>query len=377
MFVNPSSAFVGKPSVVASSSGSAKNARYARLLPSTRNSSASRAGPSSSWSSAPVSVFGLMFQRYRPRAMPDIVEFGDEHLDAAAELLAARHARHREAEPLLPDVEDFRTEILREWRADGAAGVFASDGGRACAYLIARPLRMGGATWMFSGVAGHAVEGDAEVIRDVYAAAGASWYASGHARHATYVPASDAALVDCWFRLSFGASGVLALRETSPEPPYDAGVTIRRGRDDDVEEAARLEKAMSDAMIPAPSFGGVGDQPLDQRIEEWHGTWDDEQFVHFVAERAARVVGHILLYRRPPDLRVPEQSIDLAQASTAPELRGSGIGRALTAHVLTWAHEAGVPVMTTDWRMTNLWASRFWPRRGFREVFLRLYRAIP
>src|SRR3954470_11695390 len=66
MLVNPSSAFVGKPSVVASSSGRAKNARYARLFPSTRKSSASRAGPSSSCSSAPVSVFGIRRQRYRP-----------------------------------------------------------------------------------------------------------------------------------------------------------------------------------------------------------------------------------------------------------------------------------------------------------------------
>ena len=39
MFVKPRSAFVGCPSVVWSSSGSAKNARYARLLPSTRKSS--------------------------------------------------------------------------------------------------------------------------------------------------------------------------------------------------------------------------------------------------------------------------------------------------------------------------------------------------
>src|SRR5256885_6362101 len=59
MFVKPSSAFVGKPSVVASSSGSAKYARYARLLPSTRKSSDSRAGASSRSSSTPVRVFGL------------------------------------------------------------------------------------------------------------------------------------------------------------------------------------------------------------------------------------------------------------------------------------------------------------------------------
>src|ERR1700751_4352325 len=66
MFVKPSKAPVGKPSVVASSSGSAKNARYARLLPSTRNSSDSRAGASLRSSSAPVSVFGDISASVRP-----------------------------------------------------------------------------------------------------------------------------------------------------------------------------------------------------------------------------------------------------------------------------------------------------------------------
>src|SRR3954467_5584608 len=67
MFVKPSSAFVGKPSLVASSSGRAKKARYARLLPSTRKSSASRAGASLRSSSAPVSVFGDIWGGVRPR----------------------------------------------------------------------------------------------------------------------------------------------------------------------------------------------------------------------------------------------------------------------------------------------------------------------
>jgi hypothetical protein len=33
--------------------------------------------------------------------------------------------------------------------------------------------------------------------------------------------------------------------------------------------------------------------------------------------------------------------------------------------------------MVTDWRETNLLSSRFWPARGFRPFFLRLYRSIP
>src|SRR5437667_979898 len=98
MFVKPSSAPVAKPSLVASSSGSAKYARYARLLPSTRKSSDSRAGPSSSCSSAPLRVLGLTGQSYRPASMPppELAPFAEEHLEVAAVLLAARHSRQRE-----------------------------------------------------------------------------------------------------------------------------------------------------------------------------------------------------------------------------------------------------------------------------------------
>ena len=85
-----------------------------------------------------------------------------------------------------------------------------------------------------------------------------------------------------------------------------------------------------------------------------------------------------MLYRRPEgDLRVPKHSIDLAHAVTEPPARGSGAGLALTDYGLRWAHEHGYRAMITDWRMPNLPASRFWPRRGFRETFLRLYRSIP
>jgi ribosomal protein S18 acetylase RimI-like enzyme len=60
-----------------------------------------------------------------------------------------------------------------------------------------------------------------------------------------------------------------------------------------------------------------------------------------------------------------------------PEARGSGIGVALTEAVLARAREEGYACMITDWRVTNLLASRFWPRRGFRPMFFRLYRSIP
>jgi len=43
---------------------------------------------------------------------------------------------------------------------------------------------------------------------------------------------------------------------------------------------------------------------------------------------------------------------------------------------MAWAHAAGYATMVTDWRATNLLASRFWPAR-FEPAFLRLYRSVP
>jgi len=302
----------------------------------------------------------------------EIVPFADGHLDDATALLAARHARHREAEPLLPDGVDARAELEKEWRQEGASGVFAGD-----AYLIAAPQKFPTMTWMRVGVAGQAIEGDRERMRDLYAAAAERWVDAGETRHAVFVPAHDTELVDAWFRLSFGASAVLALRETGSDDTFDAGVEIRQGTPDDFGEAARLDREMTLAMQPSPSFSEMPLQTVEELEAEWREDEDQDDYELFVAERDGRIIGHTLLYRRPPDLRVPHRSIDLAQGSTEPEARGTGVGRALTAHVLRWAHTQGYPVMTTDWRITNLWASRFWPRRGFRSAFLRLYRSIP
>jgi GNAT superfamily N-acetyltransferase len=319
-----------------------------------------------------------MEQRYRPRPMRglELEPFADDHVEAAAALLAQRHERHRLTEPLLPEAPDFRAELEKEWRAEGASGIVALDGDTLVGYLIGHPRedKVGPNMWTY--IAGHAVR-EPELTRDLYAAAAANWVEAGMTRHFVYVPALDD-LVDPWFRLSFGASAALAARETAAEPAEPTTILVREGTAGDIEAAVSLDRAMGESMLPAPSFSLHPPDPVEEAMAEWHGTWDDtETFRHFVAEREGRVVGHALLYRRPPDLRVPVDAIDLAQASTEPAERGAGVGLALTRHVLAWAHQHGFPTMVTDWRMTNLLASRFWPARGFRTSFLRLYRSIP
>jgi hypothetical protein len=102
-----------------------------------------------------------------------IVPFADEHVDAAAVLLAERHERHRAAEPLLPGEIDFRAEIAA-LLAEGATGAF-TDG----AYVLggSGPSEHWGPNIRVDS-AGHAAR-DPELLRDVWAEAATAWFEQG------------------------------------------------------------------------------------------------------------------------------------------------------------------------------------------------------
>jgi GNAT superfamily N-acetyltransferase len=285
--------------------------------------------------------------------------------DEAARLLAERFARQRAAEPLLPEIEDFAAYVPDE------EGVVATRGGEAVAYL-AGEVKGEIAT---VGFGGHAAS-EPEELRDLFAVLAERW---GAARFSVAVPASDDELIDRWFRLAFGCQFVWAVQETRPAAAVDFGGSIRPGTPDDLEAVAEFDEILWLLQARSPSFSGMTVPPRDEFREEWSTLWDEEEFpAHFVAERDGRTIGHALLYSRPEgDLRVPSDNIDLAHVATLDDVRGEGVGLALAHHVLGWAHEQGFRSMTTDWRSVNLLSSRFWPRRGFRPQYLRLYRAVP
>jgi GNAT superfamily N-acetyltransferase len=279
----------------------------------------------------------------------------------AQALLAERYARQRAAEPLLPEIDVAVTE---------EDGLVATRGGRAVAFL-AGSVKGDIGTVGFAGCAAS----EPEALRDVYAALAAEWEVS---RFAVAIPASDERLIDPFFRLAFGCQFFWAVRETAGDAPVE-GVSIRESTPEDLRLFAELEQDLWNLQALHPSSSGLGGETIEEHEAGWSDLWDDpDLFWSYVAEREGEPVGGIILYRRPTgDLRVPEGNVDLAFAATRPDVRGSGAGLALTAHAFAWARDHGFRSMTADWRSVNLLASRFWPKRGFRPQYLRMYRAVP
>jgi ribosomal protein S18 acetylase RimI-like enzyme len=317
----------------------------------------------------------------------DVVPFSEEHLDDAARLLAARQARHREAEPALPErYEDpaaAREEIEQLRQMEGASGTVALREGRVVGYLIgtSRETEMWGEN-VWVELAGHAVEGP-EDVRDLYGEAAARWVDEGRTRHYAFVPAADSGLLDAWFRLGFGHQHAHALQEVTPRqvalPP---GIEIRDPREGEIEELIEVDLALPEHQSRSPVFSTIGRPPREELRKEWVSTLagDEEHVIVAYQDGKPVAVWSVLAVEGSSQHRGlgrPERAAFLGFASTLPEARSSGLGLALTDASFNWAAENGYEVMVTDWRVTNLLSSRFWPKRGFRPVFFRLYRSIP
>jgi GNAT superfamily N-acetyltransferase len=316
-----------------------------------------------------------------------IVPFDDEHLDGAALLLAERHHLQRLVEPGLdPRYEDAsaaRAEIDALRRIEGASGVAAVVDGDVAGYLIGVPKDplWGPNVWVEP--AGHATA-HAELVRDLYAAAAQQWVDGGRTSHYTMVPATDAALVDAWFRLGFGHQHVHGIRGTPSLERAAAmadGLELRRPRRDDLDALARIDLVLPEHQSLAPVFSRLAIPTHEETRAELEDDFDDPKYTTFVVERDGELLGAavgcaIEVSSSHAGLARPNGAAFLGFAAVLPEHRGSGAGRVLGEAVLDWARQERYATVVTDWRMTNLLASRTWPRLGFRPTFYRLFRAV-
>ena len=315
----------------------------------------------------------------------EVTEFTSQHLEAAAELLAARHRRHRAAAPLLSPAYDdpaaCREPLASAYAAEDASGAVAVDGSRVVGYLLGAPkpgAAWGANVWVES--AGHAVE-HAELARTLYAHAATRWLDEGRTAHYAMLPSHDREVVDAWFRLAFGWQHTHAIREPAPAGPIREGLLIRAPRREEIPDLARLDMVLTDHQNLSPVFSSAPPDVYEERVADWEEDFDNPKYWNVVVEHGGELVGLAV----GCDLEVssshtgparPERAAFLGFAAVHPHARGLGVGRALGEAVSAWALELGYPSIVTDWRETNVLSSRAWRGLGYRDTFVRLHRLV-
>jgi ribosomal protein S18 acetylase RimI-like enzyme len=356
-----------------------------------------------------------------------IVNFQPDMLDAAAELLSARHARERQQRSELPAQferpEQARLAIQALLDKQPALAFAAIRDGRVIGYLIGNlnftEIRE---RHLWVEYAGSAIAPgvDAEVYRDLYARVAKLAVAQGYFRHYVLLPSGDEPAVNAWFCLGFGHEQVHALmtlpsvatetltansRSTADvdhatdtttiishstsaadhattsfgEACNLANVTLRLADKSDEPAVRTLAPTIMQHQVGTPVFGIAlpGDAPRLQ--DGYAGLLDEDDVSFWIATRDGEPLGYQVFWGDAPsasNMLTPEACVSLGVGGTLPAARGLGLGTALVQKGFQHAQAQGYTTCSTDWRMTNLLSSRFWPKLGFHPVAYRLFRHI-
>ncbi|MEO1438850.1 MAG: GNAT family N-acetyltransferase [Chloroflexota bacterium] len=315
-----------------------------------------------------------------------IITFTVDHMHHAAQMLTARHQRDRGQQPLSPAQFDAEAALQTALEKPRSQGIAAFNGENILGYLLDYRLHtptFGRTAWL--GLSGYALAEDAsiELYRDMYAVLAEKWVCDGYFDHFVMVPAARHDLLDLWFSLGFGMQqgyALLDLRTWKNTAPVPVDVTVRLATPDDADAVRAMADTIAQYQMQSPVFAPVPPEVIREDIRP--GMVDlieDPAWTLWLAEKDSQIVGYqgyAVNEYDPTSPMIPENCIELSISGTVATARGSGVGRALTAHGLRHAQIAGYDYCLTDWRTTNLSSSRFWPRFGFAPVAYRLTRHI-
>ncbi|PWK11561.1 GNAT family N-acetyltransferase [Tumebacillus permanentifrigoris] len=318
-----------------------------------------------------------------------LVTFQHEMLDAAAQLLSARHVRARIQHPALPEQfeqpEQARKALQALLEKPTPLAFAAIHEEQVVGYIIG--------TLAFSEIrerhlwvdyAGSALAAGVgvELYRDLYAQLAEVAVAKGYFKHYALLPSSDEDSLHAWFRLGFGHEQVHALLTLPSEvevPALPSGITVRRAGKTDESSVRALAPTIMRHQVGTPVFGIAFPDDAPSLQEGYAGLLDESDVSFWLATRDSEPLGYQVFW---PDtasdhnLLTPTSCISLGVGGTSPAARGVGVGTALVRQGFQHAKASGFTNCSTDWRMTNLLSSRFWPRLGFQPVAYRLFRQI-
>ena len=315
-----------------------------------------------------------------------VTELRPEHVPDAAELLAARQARLREARPELPTAftrpEACRPLIEALQANDGAFGVVAYDKeGRMAGYLTGwhRTEEIWGrACW--SPIEGQALAPgiDAERIRDLYAAWAEHFVAHGIFRQYVHAPADDLELQAAWFRTGFGQMQAHAAREIPADvrPPTGASFTVRRAGPADADLLDPIFPIIPSALMRSPAFAISPPERFARLRQDYEPDLGAVGAHYWLAEEDGAALGLVGFYEPDPAPMVPDGATEMAVAMTLPSARGRGVIRALIQTAWADAFARGIHWAVTDWRTASLPTHRSWIALGYRPTHYRLHRHV-
>jgi GNAT superfamily N-acetyltransferase len=318
------------------------------------------------------------------------------HLDAAALLLAGRHARDRERDPRFPAAYEVpaacRPLIQEALNGPGAYAVVATAGEQVLGFAAATtflppPTHMTAGffpprTAQLGYTAHAAREGDEyDVYRAMYADIAAHYVRNGYFEHYAYVAPLDDAVNHAFTTLGFGRALTAAMRDAATPVDNGArdGLELHMAASEDASVVAALNRELSLHHAAAPIFWPYIHEAVPSSIEFQKNLLKEAgENAHWIAYDGGTPVG-MNTFMAPSwisPMLTPEKTVYLYQGIVSKAARRGGVGKAILGQGVAWAREQGYEHVALHFASANIEGSRFWQANGFRPIEHRLSRHI-
>lgn len=210
----------------------------------------------------------------------------------------------------------------------------------------------------------------------------AEWVKSGSFKHYVLVPGGDTKAMEGWFRLGFGyeqVHGVQTIPSDILLPLLNSDINIRLATEEDEREVRKISTLIMEHQAESPVWAPAFTEDRGMLQEGYVELMKDPSAYFWIASRGQDILGFQVFYptqNSDSNMMIPSSCICLGVGATVPYARGLGVGTHLLKHGFDHARTAGYINCMTDWRMTNLEASRLWPKHNFLPYAYRLVRHI-
>ncbi|MBF6633352.1 GNAT family N-acetyltransferase [Microbacterium sp. APC 3898] len=320
--------------------------------------------------------------------MIQIMGMEEKHIRQMAVLLAKRHERERKIFSFLPttfeeidDTEEVLRHMLERPFINGIVAVRGIDVIGYMLYEFKEDAKHGRYVWMDYESIAISEHENPRLLRLLYADAGAEWIKHGYFHHRLMAPLGNEAVIDQWLDQSFSFEqkyGILSLDDFEPENGTLPKLEFRKGKREDASLLKKMGMWNSIHQAAAPSWQPITRETLEDVKESYEALSEDQDAYLWMAEQGDQIAGFHVYFRKedPLSLVTPENCAVLPAASTNPDLRGTGVGRALANYCFDEMKKQGYEYIFADWHTPNQLASYFWPRMGFQPIMVRMVRKV-
>ncbi|MBM7663161.1 ribosomal protein S18 acetylase RimI-like enzyme [Bacillus mesophilus] len=310
----------------------------------------------------------------------------------AAGILSERHILERNVHPELPSEYEnphIALEVLsQQFKQTNISGIAALSEDELVGFLLFRKKMdssKGRQIWVdYESFAIKASE-DPNLYRFMYATAAEQWVREGYFDHYIVVPNGNSEVVEAWLKLGFAYEQVHAMLDISVVPSKEVDckeLTIRLANETDRQKIRELSTLIFEHQVKAPVWSPLLPEDVERLQDGYEGMIEDETVDLWVAYEDEKMAGFQAYWEvnsdlsKKPQMMTPYKSVELGVGGTVTDMRGKGVGKLLTTVGINALKKKETTVVVTDWRMTNIQSSSFWPKQGFKPIAYRLSRKI-